>query len=252
MRFSQFALLSASVLASAKKELEDYEEEIHTISSTDSAAYMSWRKGYAEAFNNYFVKTPLYGGLNTKEIASFQSKETFITDSDYSHFPVSVFDFPPKTSSDFDDFDGFDDFGVLDDFSKDYFVTSSFDGSGTEGFWMTITVPDEYDMDFFSNSEDYSMVDPQASETLTHGGYNYGQSNISSTVDAGSVSSGGASNGITIAPSSSRGFSRDASPSSNSSNSTSPSSSSSSAGLGASQAPIIIGAALACISVLLF
>ncbi|GEQ70975.1 hypothetical protein JCM33374_g4656 [Metschnikowia sp. JCM 33374] len=234
MRFSQTALLAVSSLAYAK-DFYQWAEGFTSISSTDSAAFTSWRNGYEDSYKSW-VKSYIdhhasKDGYDSSQVASLESSLFSFADAertkDYSYFYSEFNDVQTFYPTDNETY-----WTVTDDYS-DYFTGTETGWesweTGTEDIWET----GAYDNYTFPVS--FSTIPYTANYTAWNVSAHHHRHHSNHTEKNASVP-----------------ISASASYSQGSSSSGSSNLSSSYAGMGASQAPFIVGAALAGISILLF
>lgn len=236
MRFSRPALLALIPLATAK-DLYDYITEFYGLTSTDTAAFTLWRHGYGSAYKTFIVSYyNTFGpeaGYASAEIASIESSlvggvSAAEATQDYNYY-LSAFDALAS---------------IGENLTDDYLTGSDY-----------LTASDDYYYGDYSTlagfaTQSESMTTAFATRTALAGSHATSSASAvktGSSITTGPELSSDVDSSLKPAKASNSAASRLHSSSSESSSAPG----SSSSAMGGHQAPMIIGAALAGISVLL-
>ncbi|KAM9929482.1 hypothetical protein OXX59_001155 [Metschnikowia pulcherrima] len=246
MRFTLTAIIALAPLVAAK-DVYEWIDEFSNITSTDSSAFSSWRQGYESAYKtwvaSYFDE---YGSLGyaSAEIASIESSVFANADAeatqDYSYFYDAFnaidtgYDLATETGDAY--------------FTLDYsdFVTASDGYYFDSDYYDDLSLPSGFATQTGNSTVVFATPTASSGSNVTSGAS--ASKTGSSSIAKSSSESSQKSENVSSAASTSSGSS--GSSGSSSAGSSSAAGSSSSA-MGGHQAPMLIGAALAGISVIL-
>lgn len=255
MLFSR-SVLFALVAAVSAEDIYQLQSDFATIASTDTVAFSRWVNSYGDAMKTY-ISTKLAPYMEDPELASqiagYESRLYELADRETTYLYSDFYNAWLKTTTN-DDYNTYTyPSYTFDDLDSSIQETDAWDYSDSYGSETDMygALADSFitAADFASRTESVSETAPSSSGHVS--GYFHGSSGVSPSRSSGSnwisssfvASSAAASSASSVVASSAS--------SASSTSSRSSSTGSSSAGMGGHQAPMIVGAALAGISVLL-